>query len=402
MASRPIPPLRPLRRPLDPPASQDDAIRATNDDATVSKLSAVNLGYLHDPFVHFFVRQPVRRSPLINRGRIPSLLTSLGHLIIPFSAHWSYVRNAALNQLITKFLAAGGTERKKQIVSLGCGFDTRYFLFKSRSPQIPNQAATAPSAFPIHKYFEIDFPELTANKSSVLRAHREFTELWGSEATNVMNVGASHSPGGGGTELYAEDYVLLAGDLRQWESKVVPRLFELGLDMNLPTLFISECVLIYLDPVISDAIIRWATDNLHFPAFVLYEQILPGDSFGEVMIRNLQARNIELKGIQACPTLESQRRRFLDRGWTFAEAVDIDTVHDRMLARGEMARISRLEMLDELEEWRLLAQHYCIVWAYRVPPVSSSSEDSHLFDAVRFEEHEHEGAGRVPHMFPRG
>lgn len=59
---------------------------------------------------------------------------------------------------------------------------------------------------------------------------------------------------------------------------------------SLPTLLISECVLIYLDPVHSDAIVRWATDSLQLPVFVLYEQILPGDPFGEVMIRNLQVR----------------------------------------------------------------------------------------------------------------
>lgn len=65
-------------------------------------------------------------------------------------------------------------------------------------------------------------------------------------------------------------------------------------------------------------------------------------------------------------------------------------------------RISRLEMLDELEEWRLLARHYCIAWAYRVPLSGSSDEDIRLFDGMRFEEHEREGANRIPPMFPRG
>lgn len=35
--------------------------------------------------------------------------------------------------------------------------------------------------------------------------------------------------------------------------------------------------------------------------------------------------------------------------------------------------MARLEILDELEEWKLLASHYCIVWAYKA---EESSRDS--------------------------
>ena len=57
---------------------------------------------------------------------------------------------------------------------------------------------------------------------------------------------------------------------------------------RLPTLFISECVLIYLEVENSDAIIKWAASNFHAAAFVTYEQIRPHDSFGAIMIKNLQ------------------------------------------------------------------------------------------------------------------
>jgi hypothetical protein len=30
----------------------------------------------------------------------------------------------------------------------------------------------------------------------------------------------------------------------------------------------------------------------------------------------------------------------------------------------ELRRIAKLEMLDEMEEWRLLASHYCIAWGW--------------------------------------
>ncbi|CAG8697200.1 7157_t:CDS:2, partial [Cetraspora pellucida] len=49
---------------------QDNAIRGTNDDAVTSKLSAVNAGYIQDEYVKYFLKRPVKRSPLINRGSI--------------------------------------------------------------------------------------------------------------------------------------------------------------------------------------------------------------------------------------------------------------------------------------------------------------------------------------------
>jgi [phosphatase 2A protein]-leucine-carboxy methyltransferase len=54
------------------PGSQDEAIQGTDTDAAVSRLSAVNLGYLDDPYAQFFVQSAhgpgSRRLPIINRG----------------------------------------------------------------------------------------------------------------------------------------------------------------------------------------------------------------------------------------------------------------------------------------------------------------------------------------------
>jgi hypothetical protein len=48
---------------------RDQSIQATDTDAAVSRLSAVALGYLDDPFAQYFVDgSGTRRLPLINRG----------------------------------------------------------------------------------------------------------------------------------------------------------------------------------------------------------------------------------------------------------------------------------------------------------------------------------------------
>ncbi|KAL1921332.1 uncharacterized protein VTP21DRAFT_11048 [Calcarisporiella thermophila] len=325
-------------RPGELNSASDDAVRRTNDDAVIGRLSAANIGYLNDPFVQYFVKRPVRRPPIINRG--------------------TFIRTTVLDRLIQQFLAAGNSNIKKQVVSLGAGSDTRFFCYKAQSLLTPNN------------YFEIDYPEITANKIAILRRNQELCRILG-EDIRVES---------GGTELHTADFHIIPGDLRHWESKVVPSLVQAGLDLKLPTLFLSECVLIYLDPHDSDRIVEWVGNNMATSMFVVYEQILPNDAFGSVMIQNLKQRGLTLKGIHAYPTLECQRDRYLKRGWTYADSVDIEKIHDRHIDPVELTRISRLEMLDEFEEWRLLARHYCIAWAYK----AQSNEDSKLFDGIGF------------------
>jgi [phosphatase 2A protein]-leucine-carboxy methyltransferase len=54
----------------DDPASKDRIIQGTDQDALGSRLSAVNTGYLKDPYIKYFFKgnsQPTR-FPIINRG----------------------------------------------------------------------------------------------------------------------------------------------------------------------------------------------------------------------------------------------------------------------------------------------------------------------------------------------
>ncbi|GKV12738.1 hypothetical protein SLEP1_g23852 [Rubroshorea leprosula] len=107
------------------------AVQATNDDASASKLSCVKKGYMKDDYIRLFVRRPVKRSPIINRG---------------YFARW-----AAFRKLLYQFLDCEGSNEKghmkKQILSLGAGFDTTYF-------QLQNEGK-AP-----HLYVELDFKEI--------------------------------------------------------------------------------------------------------------------------------------------------------------------------------------------------------------------------------------------------
>ena len=51
--------------------AKDRVVQQTDQDASVSRLSAVEVGYLDDPFAKYFVSgRGQRRFPIINRGGI--------------------------------------------------------------------------------------------------------------------------------------------------------------------------------------------------------------------------------------------------------------------------------------------------------------------------------------------
>lgn len=85
---------------------------------------------------------------------------------------------------------------------------------------------------------------------------------------------------------YGDDYHLIGCDLRKLadlEAKLVAH----KLDPKLPTLFLSECVLIYVNTSDSAALIKWTTTLFSESMFVIYEQINPDDAFGKMMVTNL-------------------------------------------------------------------------------------------------------------------
>lgn len=312
-----------LRKPFSRKGATDDsAIRQTDNDALQSKYSAFKAGYLHDKYLDLIVaglqdQNAVSRDfnqpklPLINRG--------------------TYVRYYSIEQVLECFLQSSSGE--KQIVSLGAGSDSRAFSVLDQHNNVV--------------YHEIDFPESTRKKVTLIRRSERLVQLIGQETFSSD------------VEIWTSKYYLHAKDLRTLTPGFPPLD---GLAPNIPTLIISECCLCYMDPVQSSNVLKYFSSLIDAAlCTVLYEPVPGTDSFGQVMTMNLAKRGVSRSSLKDLPTINAQESRLKAVGFTKSYGASILHIHDRWLTEDDLYRISRLQMLDEREELDLLLGHYALI-----------------------------------------
>ncbi|WFD30309.1 [phosphatase 2A protein]-leucine-carboxy methyltransferase [Malassezia sp. CBS 17886] len=386
--------------------SNEAAVRATDNDALLSRASAVAAGYLPpDPYVRCFAEacdMSVRRPLLINIG--------------------TTLRSAEVDRRVDAFLHTGtlcasgpsaasdaaprpspAPGARVQIVSLGAGSDTRFWRLSDGSAHDAPPRALA-------KYVEVDYSDVTQQKLRQIRAHRTLSARLGE-----LRDGASDA------DARSERYAILGVNLldllpdaagkpsHAWETLVAQ------LDRSLPTLILCECVLAYLDASAADRLLRQFAACFPRLSLLCYDMCVAGDRqdavgapsrFGNVMLQNL---SLELPGARKYTTPHAYAARF-DRvmretaGRSGAQrGGEGDAVGDAppAMSRGEAEiasgaqslrglwhaldtderrRLSRLEGLDEVEELEMLLGHYCLSWAERgggaEGGAASTAEDS--------------------------
>ncbi|KAJ6163978.1 hypothetical protein N7470_002650 [Penicillium chermesinum] len=310
-------------------SGKDRVIQGTDNDASVSRLSAVRLGYLDDPYAEALTpaENAVRRFPIINRG--------------------TYVRTTAIDELVTRFLGPytpQSVPKRKQIISLDV------------------------------IYHEIDFAVNTTAKIKAIRSTPLLQRAVGITPSND-EVSLSET----GDALHSPCYHIHPLDLRSLSATEDPSKIMPGFKTELPTLLVSECCLVYLSPTEAEQVLSWftkalgkgadvtGTANIETPitplGLILYEPIRPDDPFGRTMVANLATRGIKLQTLQKYHSLGAQRTRLKEQGFISTQAAaDIEFIWEHWVNEQEKERVADIERLDEMEEWQLLARHYCIAW----------------------------------------
>ncbi|KAG5176211.1 S-adenosyl-L-methionine-dependent methyltransferase [Tribonema minus] len=307
----------------------DAAVKGTADDAITGKLSAVTLGYFDDPFLVHFSKpapgQPSRRPPIINRGNF-ARMACVDKVVRAFCGCEALSGDKQLlppSHLPPPLAPSSPSttipplETTPQVVSLGAGNDTTFFRL------------ARDSAAPRGGYFEIDFPSTMERKLATLLRSPPLRQL--APLTQTQTLSQSD------------------GDLRD-ANGVVRALLAAGLDPQAPTLLVAECVLVYMEPAESAALLAELSGN--FPC-------------RSVMRNNIRARGCRLPGFDPFPSLGAHVARLNAAGYSSAQALDMLTAYERVLDAAQVARAARIEPLDEVEEWTLIMSHYCLALAAR-------------------------------------
>ena len=274
------------------------SVEDTALDAANAKLSAVTSGYYTDRYIEYFVPDRRRQLPPMNLGY--------------------YVRILSMYEAVVKFHEIHGDNM--QVVILGCGYDTLFWRLRDEAITFAN-------------WFDLDMKYIIDKKSSIIK---------GSVFQPLTN------------------YHLLQCDLSDFDQ------FQTVLNSNgfqdIPTVFIDECTLIYVDPNAVDKIINFAS-KLKSSGFISYGMVRPDDNFGKMMVKNFNAIGAPLKGINAYPTIASHKERFEKSGYSKVKSVDLNKVMRDVIKPEERIRVARLEIQDDPEELEFMLMHYVLALA---------------------------------------
>ncbi|CAB3402916.1 unnamed protein product [Caenorhabditis bovis] len=301
--------------------SDDYSVQRTNDDATQCKYYAVQKGYYKDDFIERFANTS---SNMAETRRFPEI--SMGY----------WARTKIVEKFTVEYLRK--YSGNAQIVSLGCGFDTLFWRL-------------AASGEKLAKFVEVDFSSVTSKKiRHIMKPANgpDPTKLFTEKRSAIVQ----HS------DLHAGNYHLVGADLRQLNEFHV-KLNTCNLDKSLPTIFIAECVLVYMSAQNSADLLKSLSEAFKTCAFVNYEQFRTSDSFTRVMEKNLGDRGIHLHGLQMCESDEKQILRFKTAGFSEVGVYDMNVVFKKLLDQSEVERIKKIELLDEIELLEQLLAHYC-------------------------------------------
>ena len=342
--------------------SGEISIQGTAVEALVSKASAMNLNYFQDDFLKIFCKRKEKKPPLINRGY--------------------FARVQCVKYAVQKFLSLTNGCNNRQILVLGGGYDTTSLnILKDLKT---NKAESNVNCYEIDFKNVIDRKAFLLSNSDVCRETLLGSKELSSDHTTAASLTANCKTSYGyqiGSHLS-----LITADMNNDTIVDVLDSQIPSFDFKSPTLILTECVLVYMDresveDICSSLASKFNTacndmnknsnDPSHDDAnnvccgaiWVSYDMFNPSDRFGQVMLRNLRDRGITVPGFTQFPTLDDQITRLTNNGWETASCISMLQAFTDLISGKERSRINSVEIFDEVEEWQMIMEHYCLTLA---------------------------------------
>ncbi|TKX27009.1 leucine carboxyl methyltransferase [Elsinoe australis] len=397
----------------DQAKTKDGIVQQTDNDAASSRASAVSLGYLQDPYAFAFASiPPPRRYPLINRG--------------------TYVRSIAIDRLVKSFLDTDNGSRK-QIISLGAGSDTRFFRFSGVPNLIYHEFDFASNTttkvnrtlenYPMRAALQSAntastdvrvAPTKDALYSKSLNIHPlDLREIY---TTSAAQAKLENLDPDAPTLILSE--CCLTYLTRDDGTKILNHILRQMLHPSTPA------AVVFYEPIKpKDAFGQTMTSNLgsrgiempalhEIPTLEAHRQRIkqlglprtgartvydiytgqPGPIAEQTPLHNAH----DSSPTQPPPTITASDPDSEAEGSTTprpsfsnasADTTTLSSSSDDKASQQEKSpskmwitpqereRVERLEWLDEVEEWKLLASHYCVAWGWRDGSVDQMSEE---------------------------
>ncbi len=85
----------------------------------------------------------------------------------------------------------------------------------------------------------------------------------------------------------------------------------------------------------------------------------PDDAFGKMMVKNFKSRGIPLFSINFFQNLKKITKSFTGLGFDCSIS-SVQEIYYNKIKKEEIGRISKLEWIDEFEEFNLMTSHYFV------------------------------------------
>jgi len=344
----------------------------------------------------------------------------------PLMRRGTHARVCVIDRALTAFLSMDFGVRQqqqqqqqeaRQVVILGAGRDTTYLrylageLIGGASDQSESSTTRQQRHHRTVRWYEVDQLGVIKTKLELLRtcpsvnvevARSGINEASPSYALRVRlkngddNTAAAASPGSDDmdTESGLLPYHLIGHDLRLPPSHLFASLQSShhGFDPSVPTLFVMECVQMYMPESSAMSLLTAISSMCGANALLaLYDPILGSDGFGRVMEQHLTRAGVvappakdsnDQLCLTASRTLDSQLDRLVGCGWNTVVGCDMLAAYDTVVEAEQRRKANTVEMLDEVEEWVLIMRHYCFVVAGVSTPATNDSNIVQHFCSV--------------------